>query len=335
MKKIKVKFIGFWAGFSDEDNIFINALKKHFDVELSDEPEYLFYSTFLPNEFDFALYDCVRIFFSGENASPDFNYCDYAISFDSITYNDRYLEYKVFTDDDMVYDALHKHENISEADFAKRENFCNFIVGNSTAMPERKALFDTINEYKTVSSAGTYLNNTGFVADNYEKKLAFQRTCRFSVTCESVSQCGFVTEKILHAFAAGTVPVYYGDSDVTKIFNPKAFINCHDFDSFDDVIKEIDRIENNPPLWAEMVSAPAFLDGEYIDKKHREFEAFLFNIMNQDYEKAFRRPLKYHAVRYADAMKEYMEIKSNIRYQRFEKCQDNFFVRLALKLFSR
>lgn len=335
MREIKVKFIGFYAGFKDDDNIFINSLRKKHRVVLSDEPDYLFYSVFLPNDFDFAMYDCVRIFYSGENASPDFNYCDYAISFDEITYNDRYLRYPVFIDDDYAEKARHKHENVTAATYESKKRFCNFVVGNGDSMPERIELFNTVNNYKHVDSSGTFMNNTGFVTDTYEKKNALQRECRFSITCESVSQPGFVTEKILHAFAAQTIPIYYGDCHVTNIFNPAAFVNVHDYASFDEAVKAVDEIERNPEKWMRMMNRPAFVDQDYLEKMGGRLDAFLENIVSQEYEKAFRRPLKYHAARYTRAMKEYVTNRQSVRYQRFMRCRDNFFVRLALKIFGK
>ena len=147
MKSIKVKFIGFWAGFVDNDNFIINLLRKYYDVQLSDEPEYLFYSTFLPQNFDFAEYDCVRIFYSGENASPDFNYCDYAISFDNITYNDRYIRVPLFLLYDHLQDAQNKHIGVTAETLAAKEEFANFIVGNAQGMQERTDIFHLMNNY--------------------------------------------------------------------------------------------------------------------------------------------------------------------------------------------
>ena len=42
-KKIKVKFVDFQNGLDETDNFFIDSLKKNFDVEVSDDPDYLFF----------------------------------------------------------------------------------------------------------------------------------------------------------------------------------------------------------------------------------------------------------------------------------------------------
>ena len=90
MKKLKIKFTDFWPGFDPYNNFILNKFSNKYDVEISDDPDYVIYSVF---GWDFLnYYDCVRIFFSGENVRPDFNMCDYAIGFD-------YMEFpRVFQD---------------------------------------------------------------------------------------------------------------------------------------------------------------------------------------------------------------------------------------------
>ena len=45
-KKIKINFKNFWEGFDPNENLFINALKKIYEVELSETPDYVFYSVY-------------------------------------------------------------------------------------------------------------------------------------------------------------------------------------------------------------------------------------------------------------------------------------------------
>lgn len=333
-KTIKIKFIGFWAGFNDTDNFIYNNLRKFYDIQITDNPDYLFYSTFCPNNFDYLKYDCVRIFYSGENVSPNFNECDYAIGFDNITYNDRFLNFPLFLIYSQLEQAKHKHENADLNLYNKKDVFCNYIVGNRNGMPERTEIFNLINDYKPVSSRGTYLNNTTPIADTEEKKLNFQNRCRFSITFESISQPGFVTEKILHGFASQTIPIYYGDESITEIFNPDSFINCHDYDNLQQVVDKVRQIEENLDLWLKMVSTPCFKNPYYAEEKWCRFENFLKNIFEQPLEKAYRRPLKFHAIRFSDDLNNYMNLKSDVQFQRFIKCKDNIFVCLALKLFG-
>lgn len=45
-KKIKINFKYFWEGFDPNNNFFTNILKKKYDVIISDNPDYLFYSVY-------------------------------------------------------------------------------------------------------------------------------------------------------------------------------------------------------------------------------------------------------------------------------------------------
>ena len=86
MKIIKIAFSDFWGGFeynpvgkSNYDNVFYRILSERFDVQISDDPDFLIFSVFGNSHNRFR---CKKIFYTGENIRPDFNICDYSISFD-------------------------------------------------------------------------------------------------------------------------------------------------------------------------------------------------------------------------------------------------------------
>ncbi len=54
---------------------------------------------------------------------------------------------------------------------------------------------------------------------------------------ENSVQDGYVTEKIMEAFASGSIPIYYGAKEVLLDFNFEAFIFCESDDSLDDLAK--------------------------------------------------------------------------------------------------
>ncbi len=64
--------------------------------------------------------------------------------------------------------------------------------------------------------------------------------------------------------AAGNVPIYWGCPQIAEYVNPKRFINCHDFDSFDEVMEKVKEIDNDPALYEEYVAAPAILPDSLI-----------------------------------------------------------------------
>merc|ERR550525_75603 len=100
--------------------------------------------------------------------------------------------------------------------------------------------------HKMVSCGGQVLNNVGGPVTD---KLAFLRSHRFNICFENASRPGYCTEKLLHAFAGGCVPIYWGDPRVSLAppagvagvsdFNPRALISAHDFASPELLIQHI------------------------------------------------------------------------------------------------
>ena len=278
-RKIKVNFVDFHRDFDKEHNDFIELLRKHYDVEISEQPDYLFYSIF---GHEFTKYNCVRIFYTGECIVPDFNLCDYAIAFEQMTYGDRYIRvplYQLFQYKAALQAAVERGTESST-----ERAFCSFVCSNDTGMEQRQQIFDLLSQYKKVDSGGRFLNNIGGpVADKFE----FDKKHKFSIAFENCIAEGYTTEKIIQAFAAGTIPIYLGNPSIAKEINPKAFVNCHDFSSLQEVVEHVIRIDTDDVLYRKMVQEPVFMDSPpTLD----ELECFLLHIVEQPLAAARRRP---------------------------------------------
>ena len=250
MKKIKVNFVDFWGSFNPNDNFILDALKKNFDVELSDNPDFLFCSSFGKK---FLKYDCVRIHYEGENLSPDFNLYDYALGFAYITFDDRYLRlphYVLYPDACKM--ALAKH-TLTDEEYKKHNKFCNYVISNAMSSPERSSMIKVLESYKKVDSGGKYKNNVG---GPVKDKIEFEKSYKFTMAIENSPSNGYTTEKIIEAFAGATIPIYYGSKDIAKEFNEKAFINCHNYNSFEEVLERVKEIDNNDEMFLSMVKEP-------------------------------------------------------------------------------
>ena len=55
MKKIYLKFVDFWDGFDTISNFIVDALSIQYEVVLSNEPDYLFYSCFGTSHLEYDL----------------------------------------------------------------------------------------------------------------------------------------------------------------------------------------------------------------------------------------------------------------------------------------
>ena len=178
----------------------------------------------------------------------------------------------------------------------KKTRFANFCVSHDSENNIRGNFFKKLCEYKQVDSIGTYLNNTGAkVSFTDGSKAKYQRTCKFSLCFESTSHAGFNTEKLLDAFWADTIPVYYGDPHIGEIYNKRAFIDVSDYSSFDEAIARIIELDNDDEAYLEMLNQPVFNDPMYPEKLIQGCEEFLKNIFDQLPEAAYRRSRVYAA----------------------------------------
>lgn len=277
----------FFEGYNYENNYIINNLKKYYDVVIDKQnPDYVICSVF-GNEY--LKYPAIRIMYTGENFVPNFNYCDYGIGFEYMTFADRYVRFPNYPFYVGIYEAAMKKHIITDEEICNKNDFCNFIYSNgSRAIPERELFFDKLSSYKKVSSAGKFRNNIG---ESVKDKLSFQKKSKFTIAFENSNTPGYSTEKILYAFAAKTIPIYYGDPLIAKQFNSDSFINCHDYRTFEDVIETVKQIDNNFDLYKKILQTPIFNKNttcqEYTFEK--VLLTFFDSIFSQEKDKAYRR----------------------------------------------
>lgn len=283
MKKIKIKFCDWHKDFDLTNNFITRILSKFYEVELSEDPDYVFFSVWGNSHLN---YDCVKIFYTAEDFTPDFNLCDYAIGFDNIAFEDRYLRFALFPIQDKFIDAANKHI-FTQDDLDKKTEFCDFIVSNGKCDPIRTEIFYKLSEYKKVNSGGKYLNNIG---GPVKSKYEFQEKHKFSIAFENGAQKGYTTEKIIHAFAAKNIPIYWGNPDIDKDFNPKSFVNYWDYGNIDDVVKRVIEIDNDDNLYKSILKEPIFEGGQIPERfQTKTLENFLRNIFDQPLSEASRR----------------------------------------------
>ena len=299
-KKIKIKFTDFWPSFNPYNNFILDKFMDKYDVEISDEPDYVIYSVF---GWEFLKYNCIRIFFTGENVRPDFNFCDYAIGFDYFEFEDRYLRYPlgyVYAEREEIESAL--FNRCTNNDVVKKDKFCNFIYSNGNTKTGRDEFFELLSKYKNVDSGGRHRNNVGYRVNS---KLDWIKSYKFTIAFENSSTNGYTTEKIIEAFAAHTIPIYLGDPLIEKEFNGKAFINCHRYKNFEEVVEKIIEIDNDENLYLEMLKEPVFLNEDTLSFYRKRIEDFFVNIFEQDLDECFRR------TRYGFELNREREIKKN------------------------
>lgn len=320
IKTIKIKFIGFWAGFDETDNLFYNILKDKYTVELSDDPDFLFVSC-LSEPFEYAKYDCVRILFVGENISPDFTAFDYVIGCDNIAFSDRYLNYPLSlycNNGEFKFPTRPTEEEAYEI-LKTKKYFCNFIYGHQSFSDKREQLFRTLSNYKRVDSFGTFLNNQPDGKSVHgTSKYDVLKDSKFTIAGESVSFPGFNTEKIRHPFQHFSIPIYAGDPNIKNVFNPKSFINSDDFENIDELMDYVISIDTDDRKYVQMLMEEPIQNG-YTSQKFEELKSFLFNIFDQTPKQAQRRMHCFASERHNQYLQEYNKIINSFEYKLLKK----------------
>lgn len=285
----KIAFVDFWGTFNPQTFKITEYIKDFFDVEIVDinHADYVFYSDH-GNRHWFAPDRCVKIYFTMENAVPDFNACDYAIGFEWMQYEDRYLRLPLYYLYPNICELMEtKHlQSLGEIK-AMKSDFCSITVSNTNRHPIFKTIVEELSKYKRVDSGGIWQNNMG---GRVPDKLAFDRTHKFSVVCENSAHSGYTTEKLVQAFAAGCVPIYWGDPSISKVFNPKSFINVQDFSTVQELAEYIKKVDLDDSLYESYLKEPALIDATFSKENQiKELKQFLSDIFTQPIEKSYRR----------------------------------------------
>ena len=306
---IRVNYVGFWDSFDKHDNMFTRLLRDDYILEISEKPDFVF-CAYRGKPFEYMKYDCIRIMFMGENLSPDWTAFDYWIGFDFMSFGDRYCRFPLafYKNDGEPWIPERLTHDKAEAILGKKKYFCNFIYRYPSVHGIREALFEELNKYKTVISAGPYLNNNGKREGvSWSEKRDILRASKFTITGDSVSYPGFVTEKIVQPFEEHSIPVYFGNPRVDEDFDPEAFVWCRDSADIPRVIEEVMYLDSDDEAYIEkLMRCPLRSSNESVDK-YNELKSFLSAIFDQSPIQAQRRVKGYGASEHEKYLKDYMK----------------------------
>ena len=108
---------------------------------------------------------------------------------------------------------------------------------------------------------GRAFNNIGKVVKD---KIEFLSDYKFSISMENTEGDGYVSEKIIDSFIAGTIPIYYGDYMIDEYINNKAFILIKGEKDIDKKIEYIKKIDNDYELYQAILKEKIF-NTNYLD----------------------------------------------------------------------
>ena len=99
-------------------------------------------------------------------------------------------------------------------------------------------------------------------------------------------------------------------------FNEKAFINCHNYENFDEVIEVIKRIDQDEKLYEKYLREPIGTEMQFPEDPLKMYRKYIVEICKQSPEKAFRRNNILVGERYQRQMKELRFPKKKARVKK-------------------
>lgn len=263
---MRISFLDFWGGFDQNNNFFIHLLRRIYDNVIVSSPEsadLIIYTVFGQQNKKYN--HCKKIFFTGENIRPNFDECDYSLTFDFDDYNNRNIRlplWYLYIDWFDVGSYTNPHWLIptkwlcGENEFTKKskEKFCSTVF--SSRYKIRFDLIEKLNIYKEVDCYGKLHNRR--LPDGERNKMDTISNYKFSICLENTIHPGYFTEKLLHAKIAGTIPIYYSDKTFNLDFNEKCCVNLIDYDNMDAIVDMIKMIDSDKSLYEDMLNQPLF-----------------------------------------------------------------------------
>jgi len=234
MKKVCV--VNFWDGAFDGDffEFFFRTAFDGIDYVLSPhEADVVISSVFGHTETD----PKKTIMYIGENVRPNFINYSHSLSFDHDDYGGRNFRLPLWWsrlawdgfkqkprkqnshnhgyEDLISIDSLTKGRTL---DLSQKTKFCAMVAGNPEGL--RVNLFNSLSQYKQVDGYGLMFGNS-----LRQSKFDILPEYKFCLCPENSVYDGYITEKLIDAYAGLTVPLYSGDISVNEDFNSHAYLN--------------------------------------------------------------------------------------------------------------
>lgn len=158
--------------------------------------------------------------------------------------NNKYSKHKI------TAESCAQPRKFNEDFFQKKTQFAASFINNPH--PTRLRAINGLNKIGQVDLFGRSVDN--YVVD----KIGTASNYWFNVCFENDLYPGYVTEKVLEAWIAGTVPLYWG-IDKGGILNPDAMINLNDFETMEAFFRHVSKIYSLPDEMKKIINQPLFL----------------------------------------------------------------------------
>jgi hypothetical protein len=110
------------------------------------------------------------------------------------------------------------------------------------------------------------------------------------IVMENKKSDGYITEKIVNAFLSGTVPIWYGTSEIFDVINERTFV-FYDIKNPQPALDRIIYLEKNQTAYDEVLNEPILANG---DQTIEDYFSFRDDVGGGKLKKRIRKMLGYH-----------------------------------------
>jgi len=302
------------------DDFFVNFLREnYFQIKFVNEKkaDFLLFSTFNNKntlEMPKVSFKGKKIFWTGENCRIDKNKTDFAFGFDyeEDIKNNNYLRLPLYVYYGAGRNLIKPSDYNPQKILEQKTKFCNYVYSKDSK--ERVEFFKKLSKYKKIDAPGNSMNNTrsvpskkyryivdllsyfDFISKKYKPSALFsrhfsdwrkdiieyQKKYKFTIAFENSSYPGYTTEKIYHPMLANSIPIYWGNPEISKDFNKKSFINYYDYNDLDKLVDVVIDLDQNDKKYMKKLKQP-WLKGNKLNKwmykarLKRQFDRIFFD----------------------------------------------------------
>jgi hypothetical protein len=237
-----------------------------------------------------------KIFISGEVVRDYIDYVNLGENYYSIGYqhhnHERYLRFPTYILDtytlhneggmfDTPFGWITEKKNYDEI-IKDKKHFCSIVQASFNET--RDKIFDVIESKYYVKSSGPYrptitekedlnkmkyhdYSNKNYLGKidglTYRDKIYFFKDTIFNIAVQLTNTDHLTQEKIIHAYAANCIPIFYGNTFILdEGFNPESFVNVHDYNDFGHLFEDLDEIYQNKNKLKSYLESPIFVDNK-------------------------------------------------------------------------
>lgn len=184
-----------------------------------------------------------------------------------------------------LYDKIFTHNK----DFIKEiPNSCWVPFGGCWIKEEDWKLYDKEDRVSIVASSKSYLQGHrlrhqvissvsgvdlyGYGYNPIDNKISSLSHYKYQIVIENEKIPGYFTEKIIDCFVTGTIPIYWGDPNISDVFDINGIITFNDIDELLKILNNIKDIEiDEKYINANFEKSKDFILAEdYIYKNYKE-----------------------------------------------------------------